>query len=62
MFHAAAPQLTRSIYDAVTVAGGSIIAEHGIGMLKREAAATRKSKVENELMRAVKGALDSRGR
>ena len=59
--HAAAPELTRSVYDAVTGAGGSISAEHGIGVLKRDAAAACKSEVENELMRAVKRALDPRG-
>jgi len=55
---AAAPDLTRVIYDAVSSAGGSISAEHGIGVLKREAAAACRSEVENDLMRAVKGALD----
>jgi FAD/FMN-containing dehydrogenase len=59
--HAAAPELTRSVYEAVTAAGGSISAEHGIGVLKREAAAACKSELENELMRAVKRALDPRG-
>ena len=58
---AAAPELTRVVYDAVTGAGGSISGEHGIGVLKREAAATCRSEVENDLMRAVKQALDPRG-
>jgi FAD/FMN-containing dehydrogenase len=59
--HAAAPALTRAVYDAVTSAGGSISAEHGIGVLKREAVAAHKSEVENDLMRAVKHALDPHG-
>ena len=58
---AAAPELTRTIYDMVTGAGGSISAEHGVGVLKREAAAAYKSEVENDLMRAVKQALDPHG-
>ena len=58
---AAAPALTRAIYDAVASAGGSISAEHGLGTLKRDAAASYKSAVEMDLMRAVKHALDPRG-
>jgi len=56
----AAGELTRLIYDAVAEHGGSISAEHGLGVLKRGAAATYKSAVELDLMRAVKQALDPR--
>lgn len=56
-----APDLTRAIYDAVHAAGGSISAEHGLGVLKRDAAAAYKSSVEIDLMRAVKQALDAHG-
>jgi FAD/FMN-containing dehydrogenase len=57
--HAAA--LTGAIYDAVTAAGGSISAEHGLGRAKAAAAASYKSEVEVDLMRAVKRALDPDG-
>jgi FAD/FMN-containing dehydrogenase len=58
---ASAPDLTRRVYDAVAGRGGSISAEHGLGSLKREAAASYKSDVEIDLMRSVKQALDPRG-
>jgi FAD/FMN-containing dehydrogenase len=41
--------------------GGSISAEHGIGVMKREALARVKSPVELELMRAIKTAFDPKG-
>jgi len=49
------------VYDAVTAHGGSISAEHGIGALKREELAQRKSPVALALMRAIKQALDPAG-
>jgi FAD/FMN-containing dehydrogenase len=48
------------VYDAVIAHGGSISAEHGIGALKREELARRKSPVALALMRAIKQALDPR--
>lgn len=56
-----APTLTKIVYDAVTALGGSISAEHGIGALKRDAAAVYKTGVEVDLMRAVKQAIDPDG-
>lgn len=56
-----APALTRIVYDAVTARGGSISAEHGIGVLKRDAAAAYKTGVEVDLLRAVKQAIDPDG-
>ena len=50
------------VYDAVCAAGGSISAEHGIGALKRDELAQRKSPVALQLMRAIKQALDPQGR
>jgi FAD/FMN-containing dehydrogenase len=50
------------VYDAVTALGGSISAEHGIGALKRDELAQRKSPVALQLMRAVKQALDPQRR
>jgi FAD/FMN-containing dehydrogenase len=49
------------VYDAVTAHGGSISAEHGIGMLKREELMRRKPAVALDLMRAIKQALDPHG-
>ena len=50
------------VYDAVISHGGSISAEHGIGALKRDELARRKSPVALKLMRAIKQALDPHGR
>jgi len=49
------------VYDAVQRFGGSISAEHGIGALKRNELARRKSPVALGLMRALKQALDPDG-
>jgi FAD/FMN-containing dehydrogenase len=46
------------VYDAVDAHGGSISAEHGIGALKRDELAQRKSPVAMNMMRAIKRALD----
>ncbi len=54
-------ELTRTVYDAVAARAGSISAEHGLGTLKRDAAASYKDEVEVDLMRAVKRALDPGG-
>jgi len=54
-------EITRFVDDLVTAAGGSISAEHGIGALKREELAQRKSPVALALMRSIKSALDPRG-
>jgi len=49
------------VYDALAPFGGSISAEHGIGALKRNELAQRKSPVALALMRSIKSALDPRG-
>jgi FAD/FMN-containing dehydrogenase len=46
------------VYDALAAHGGSISAEHGIGALKRDELARRKSPVALKMMRAIKRALD----
>jgi FAD/FMN-containing dehydrogenase len=51
-------EINRIVYDAVDARGGSFSAEHGVGALKRDELAQRKSPVALELMRAVKRALD----
>jgi FAD/FMN-containing dehydrogenase len=49
------------VYEAVTLHGGSISAEHGIGQLKREALLNYQSPVALQMMRAIKQALDPLG-
>jgi FAD/FMN-containing dehydrogenase len=49
------------VHDLVCDLNGSISAEHGIGRLKRDELAARKSPVEMDMMRAIKAALDPRG-
>ncbi len=49
------------VFDTVAAFGGSFSAEHGIGSLKRDELALRKSAVALKLMRAVKAALDPQG-
>jgi len=56
-FVAKAAPATGHIYDLVDKYGGSISAEHGIGILKQEELVARKP-VEVEVMRAIKAALD----
>jgi FAD/FMN-containing dehydrogenase len=50
--------LLDTLYDEVTALAGSISAEHGIGRMKRDAMARRKSAVELTMMRKVKAAFD----
>ncbi len=53
-----APQITAAIYDCVHALGGSISAEHGIGIMKKTELAAQKGDVQMGLMRAIKIALD----
>jgi len=46
------------VHDSVDRHGGSISAEHGIGVLKREELRRYKSPLELQLMRNIKQALD----
>ena len=52
------PAINTLVYDAVLARGGSFSAEHGIGALKRDEMALRKSPVALALMRRIKRALD----
>ena len=52
------PAVNRLVYDAVAAHAGSISAEHGIGVLKRDELSLRKSPVALQMMRALKQALD----
>ncbi|MCB9947934.1 MAG: FAD-binding oxidoreductase [Rhodospirillaceae bacterium] len=60
-FTARTHEINHLVHDIVTSMTGSISAEHGIGRLKRDELAWRKSPVELELMRKVKGVLDPAG-
>ncbi len=53
--------INRITHDAVARFGGSISAEHGLGVLRRDEAARYKSPTELALMRALKAALDPDG-
>ncbi len=53
--------LTALVYDLVTAAGGSISAEHGIGVLKRADLARLGDPAKLAAMRAIKAALDPFG-
>jgi FAD/FMN-containing dehydrogenase len=46
------------VHDAVVAHDGSISAEHGLGVLRRDESARYKSPVELQMMRAIKAALD----
>jgi FAD/FMN-containing dehydrogenase len=54
-------QISRFVHDLVTVRGGSISAEHGIGQLKRDELARLGDPVQLAVMRQVKQALDPLG-
>lgn len=53
--------MNRIVHDIVADMGGSVSAEHGIGMLKIEEMARYKSPVELDLMRRIKTAIDPQG-
>ena len=54
-------EVSRVVHAIVAAHGGSISAEHGIGVAKREEARRYKSAVELDLMRRIKQALDPKG-
>ena len=51
----------RALYTLVGELGGSLSAEHGIGLLKREHLPLRRSPEEIEVMRRIKGVFDPAG-
>ncbi|MDO4905643.1 MAG: FAD-binding oxidoreductase [Lautropia sp.] len=51
-------RVNRLTHDAVLAHGGSISAEHGIGVLRRDELPRCKSALELRMMRAIKAALD----
>ena len=54
-------EVTHVVHAVVAAHGGSISAEHGIGVAKREEARHYKSAVELDLMCRLKQALDPKG-
>jgi len=60
-FFAQAHEVNRIVYDVVASLGGSISAEHGLGVLKREEIKRYKAPLELELMRRIKATLDPAG-
>ena len=57
-FSALEGPVNKLVHDAVAEMNGSISAEHGLGVLRRDESARYKSTVELELMRAIKDAFD----
>ena len=51
-------RVSSAVYDLVLEFGGSISAEHGVGVMKRDLLALKKDKVEMELMRSIKKSFD----
>lgn len=51
-------EISRTVHDIVHQFGGSISAEHGLGVLKRNEIARYKSAAEIDVMRALKRTLD----
>jgi FAD/FMN-containing dehydrogenase len=54
-------EVNAAVFDIVLRMGGSISAEHGIGVLKRDELPEVKDKVAIELMRSIKAMLDPLG-
>jgi len=57
-FMALEPQINDIVYDIVDALGGSISAEHGIGILKKNQLDRRASPAKLQMMRQIKTALD----
>jgi FAD/FMN-containing dehydrogenase len=60
-FTAVQPALEAAVYDTIDRLGGSISAEHGVGLARKSDIARRKQPAEIAMMRAVKAALDPKG-
>ncbi len=60
-FLAQQPAINKITYDLVLEFGGSISAEHGIGVLKRDQLPQQKGAVALEMMKKIKTALDPEG-
>ena len=60
-FATAQAGLNAVVHDLVRAHGGTISAEHGLGVLRRDEADAHRSAVERDMMRAIKTALDPQG-
>jgi FAD/FMN-containing dehydrogenase len=60
-FYAMQGEINRIVHDIAVSLRGSISAEHGIGILKRDELVHYKDPVAIELMRTVKAAIDPKG-
>ncbi|MCC6609273.1 MAG: FAD-binding oxidoreductase [Burkholderiales bacterium] len=60
-FMARMPEVNRIVHDLVVRFGGSISAEHGLGVYKRDEILRYKSPLEMGLMRQIKRAIDPLG-
>jgi FAD/FMN-containing dehydrogenase len=60
-FYRRCHDISPKIFERVAAAGGSISAEHGVGLLKRDFLDYSRSAEEIEVMRAIKAVLDPRG-
>ena len=60
-FYQLTDQLEKEVYQLVKSFGGSISAEHGIGILKKEDLPYRRSALELDLMRKIKSIFDPAG-
>ena len=60
-FHERCDAISPALFKQVSSRGGSISAEHGVGLLKRDFLEFSRSGAEIEIMRAVKRALDPNG-
>ena len=60
-FVAQQDKLNRVVHDLVRAHHGTISAEHGLGVLRRDEADGHRSQVERRLMKAVKAAFDPLG-
>lgn len=60
-FYAAEKELSDEIYGQVSALAGSISAEHGIGIMKRDYLGHSRSAAEIAMMRRIKSALDPLG-
>ena len=60
-FYARCHAISPKLFELVRQRGGSISAEHGVGLLKRDFLSYSRSAVEIDVMRAVKAVLDPNG-
>ena len=60
-FYARCHAISPKLFELVRERGGSISAEHGVGLLKRDFLDYSRSAVEIDVMRAVKAVLDPNG-